>query len=81
MKIKETNVIGVGKIQMDEIKRYLRDRQKSYFFNAIFFILIFSIVIFFFGPPRYYVVPILSMIIGYGIVEFHAYKLWKKVEF
>ncbi len=69
------------KDKMDEFKRYLKDRKKSYFLNAIFFILIFSIVIFFFGPPRYYVVPILSMIIGYGFVEFHTYKLWKKDEF
>ena len=67
--------------RMDKIKRYLTERKKSYFLNATFFVLIFIIVIFIFGPPRYYVVPILSMIIGYGSVEFVGYKLWKKDKF
>ncbi len=43
--------------------------------------ILFIIVIFIFGPPRYYVVPILSMIIGCGSVEFIGYKLRKKDEF
>lgn len=63
---------------MDEIKRYLKERKKSYFFNTISFILIFIVVIFIFGPPRYYLVPILTIIIGRGIVEFIVFQLWKK---
>ncbi|EFI66021.1 hypothetical protein BFZC1_24130 [Lysinibacillus fusiformis ZC1] len=63
---------------MDKVKLYLKYRKKSYFFKAILFILLFIIVILIFGPPKYYVVPILSMITVFGISEFVEYKRWKK---
>ena len=66
---------------MVKIKRYLKEWKKSYILNTTFFIVIFIIAIFIFGPPRHYVVPISSMIVGYGIVEFIGYRRWKKDEF
>ncbi len=66
---------------MDKIKLYLKYRKKSYFLKAILFISLFIIVILIFGPPKYYVVPILSMITVFGISEFREYKWWKKVKY
>ena len=66
---------------MGKIKLYLKHRKKSYLLNTALYIAGFIVVIFIFGPPRYYVVPILSMIIVYGSVEFVGYKLWKKDKF
>ncbi|KMY50201.1 hypothetical protein [Peribacillus loiseleuriae] len=63
---------------MDKVKLYLKYRKKSYFLKAILFISLFIIVILVFGPPKYYVVPILSMITVFGISEFVEYKRWKK---
>ncbi len=69
-----------GKV-MDKVKLYIKYRKKSYILNMTLFIAGFTVIIFIFGPPKYYVVPISSMIIGYGIVEFIGYKLWKKDKF
>ncbi|KWW21927.1 MULTISPECIES: hypothetical protein [Peribacillus] len=66
---------------MDKIKRYIKYRKKSYLLNTALFIAVFIVAILIFGPPRYYAVPILSMIIGFGLVEFVGYKGWKKDEF
>ena len=63
---------------MDKIKLYLKYRRKSYLLNTALFIAGFIVVIFIFGPPKYYAVPILSMIIAYGLLEFVEYKRWKK---
>ena len=74
-------MFGVKGKVMDKVKLYLKYRKKSYLLNIALFIVGFIVVIVIFGPPKYYVVPILSMIIGYGIVEFVGYKLWKKDKF
>ena len=63
---------------MDKVKLYLKYRKKSYLLYTAIFISGFIIAIFIFGPPKYYVVPILSMIIAYGLLEFPEYKRWKK---
>ncbi|RHW30919.1 hypothetical protein D1B33_18155 [Lysinibacillus yapensis] len=63
---------------MDKIKLYLKYRKKPYLLYTALFITGFIIVIFIFGPPKYYVVPILSMIIAYGLLEYVEYKRWKK---
>ncbi|MGG4266989.1 hypothetical protein [Peribacillus simplex] len=63
---------------MDKVELYLKYRKKSYFLKGILFISLFIIAILVFGPPKYYVVPISSMIIAFGISEFVEYKSWKK---
>ena len=63
---------------MDKVKLYLKYRKKTYLLYTALFITGFIIVIFIFGPPKYYVVPILSMIIVYGLLELVGYKRWKK---
>lgn len=63
---------------MDKVKLYLKYRKKSYLLYTAIFISGFLIVIFIFGSPKYYAVPILSMIIAYGLLEFAEYKRWKK---
>jgi len=71
-------MFGVKGEVMDKVKLYLKYRKKSYLLYTAIFISGFIIVIFIFGPPKYYVVPILSMIIAYGLLEFVEYKRWKK---
>ena len=66
-----------GKV-MDKVKLYLKYRNRSYLINTALFIAGFIVVIFIFGPPKYYVVPILSMIVSYGFVEFIGYRSWRK---
>ncbi|WP_286228460.1 hypothetical protein [Neobacillus mesonae] len=63
---------------MDKVKLYLKSRKKSYLLYTALFIAGFFVVIFIFGPPKYYVVLILSMITAYGFLEFVEYKRWKK---
>ncbi|AOH57438.1 hypothetical protein ABE28_024125 (plasmid) [Peribacillus muralis] len=63
---------------MDKVKLYLNYRKKSYLLNTALFMAGFIFVICIFGPPKYYVVPILSMITAYGFLEFVEYKRWKK---
>jgi hypothetical protein len=63
---------------MDKVKLYLKYRKKSYLLYTALFVTGFIIVIFIFGPPKYYVVPILSMIMTCGIFERVGYKQWKK---
>ncbi len=63
---------------MNHMTLYLKHRKKSYLLYTLLFIIGFIIVIFIFGPPKYYVVPILSMIIAYGLLEVVNYKQWKK---
>jgi hypothetical protein len=71
-------MFGVKGKVMDKVKLYLKYRKKSYLLNTALFIAGFIFVIFIFGPPKYYVVPILSMITAYGFLEFVEYKRWKK---
>jgi len=68
------NRFGVKGLGMDKVKHYLKYRKKSYLLYTALFITGFIIVIFIFGLPKYYFVPILSMITGYGLLEFVGYK-------
>ncbi|WP_432361532.1 hypothetical protein [Sporosarcina sp. UB5] len=63
---------------MDKVKLYLKHRKKSYLLYTAIFISGFIIVIFIFGPPKYYVVPTLSMITAYGSLEYVGFRRWQK---
>ncbi|GKV57570.1 hypothetical protein NCCP2222_35170 [Sporosarcina sp. NCCP-2222] len=63
---------------MNKAIHYLKSRKKSYVINTFLFITGFIVVIFLFGPPKHYIVPILSMIVSYGFVELVTYRSWKK---
>lgn len=63
---------------MNKVKLYLKHRKKSYLLYTAVFISGFITIIFIFGPPKYYVVPILSMSTAYGFLEFVEYKRWRK---
>lgn len=63
---------------MSKVKLYLKYRKKSYLLYTALYIAGFIVVICIFGTPKYYVVPILSMIITYSLLEFREYKSWKK---
>lgn len=63
---------------MNKATLYFNSRKKSYLVNTLLFITGFIIVIFLFGPPKHYVVPILSILVSYGFVELVGYRSWKK---
>ncbi|MBG9452973.1 hypothetical protein ABE61_02470 [Lysinibacillus sphaericus] len=63
---------------MSKVKLYLKYRKKSYLLYTALYIAGLIVVICIFGPPKYYVVPILSMIITYSFLEFREFKSWKK---
>lgn len=63
---------------MDKVRLYLKYRKNSYLLYSAFFIGGFIIIISIFGPPKYYVVPILSIMLAHGFVEYTEFKRWKK---